>query len=193
MPRTAVCLVFAAMPGIDELVYHLRPAHGEPEGALVLLHGRGTSEYDLAPLLDELDPRGRLVGITPRGPLSLPPGGAHWYVVRQIGYPDPDTFFPVLEKLSSWFDALPELTGVPVERTVLGGVSQGTVMSYAVGLGEGRPRPAGLARGRRAGTCHTTGGRRPAGAHPRYLGALRGRGEAAPRGDLSHRGNKFVM
>ena len=144
MPRTAVCLVFAAMPGIDELVYHLRPADGEPEGALVLLHGRGTSEYDLAPLLDELDPRGRLVGITPRGPLSLPPGGAHWYVVRQIGYPDPDTFFPVLEKLSSWFDALPELTGVPVERTVLGGFSQGTAMSYAVGLGEGRPRPAGL-------------------------------------------------
>ncbi len=58
----------------------------------MLLHGRGTSELDLLPLLDELDPERRLVGVTPRGPLSLPPGGAHWYAVRQIGYPDPATF-----------------------------------------------------------------------------------------------------
>jgi phospholipase/carboxylesterase len=33
---------------------------------------------------------------------------------------------------------------VPVERTVLGGFSQGAVMAYALGLGEGRPRPAAL-------------------------------------------------
>ena len=35
---------------------------------------------------------GGSVGITPRGPLSLPPGGAHWYAVGEIGYPDPATF-----------------------------------------------------------------------------------------------------
>ena len=34
-----------------------RPAAGEPEGALVLFHGRGTDENDLFPLLDALDPR----------------------------------------------------------------------------------------------------------------------------------------
>jgi phospholipase/carboxylesterase len=33
---------------------------------------------------------------------------------------------------------------VPWERTVLGGFSQGTVMSYAAGLGAGRPAPAGI-------------------------------------------------
>ena len=38
------------MPGIDDLVHELRPADGAPEGALVLLHGRGTSERDLVPL-----------------------------------------------------------------------------------------------------------------------------------------------
>ena len=38
---------------------------------------------------------------------------------------------------------LPEL-GVPPERTVLGGFSQGAVMSYAVGLAKGRPRPAAI-------------------------------------------------
>jgi phospholipase/carboxylesterase len=30
------------------------------------------------------------------------------------------------------------------ERTVLGGFSQGAVMSHALGLGTGRPRPAGI-------------------------------------------------
>jgi phospholipase/carboxylesterase len=133
------------VPGIDDLVHELRPAAGEqPEGALVLLHGRATSEHDLVPLLDELDPERRLVGVTPRGPLSLPPGGAHWYAVKRVGFPGPDTFFPTYERLSGWFDALPDALGVPLERTVLGGFSQGAVMAYALGLGEGRPRPAAL-------------------------------------------------
>jgi phospholipase/carboxylesterase len=127
-----------------ELVQRLRPAAGEAEGALVLLHGRGADELDLQPLLEALDPSRRLVGVTPRGPLSLPPGGAHWYAVRRVGYPDPDTFWPSLERLSGWLDALPEETGVPLERTIIGGFSQGAVMSYALALGEGRPAPAGL-------------------------------------------------
>ena len=64
------------------MIAHLkRPAVGEPEGLLVLLHGRGADERDLFPLLDLLDPERRLLGVTPRGPLSLPPGGAHWYAV----------------------------------------------------------------------------------------------------------------
>jgi phospholipase/carboxylesterase len=132
------------MGGLDDLVHHVRPAAGEPEGALVLLHGRGTSEEDIAPLFDELDPDRRLAGVAPRGPLELPPGGRHWYSVRKVGFPEPDTFLPTFERLTGWFDALPEAIGVPVERTVLGGFSQGAVMAYALGLGEGRPRPAGL-------------------------------------------------
>ena len=128
----------------NELVYRIRPAAGEPDGALVLLHGRGADEQDLGPLLEALDREQRLVGVTPRGPLSLPPGGAHWYVVRSIGFPDSGTFHETFGKLSSWFDALPEQIGVPVERTVLGGFSQGAVMSYALGLGSGRPSPAGI-------------------------------------------------
>jgi phospholipase/carboxylesterase len=129
---------------IDDLVHLVREPTGDPEGALVLLHGRGTSEHDLYPFLDELDPDRRLVGVTPRGPLQLPPGGYHWYVVRRVGYPDPATFGPALEKLSGWFDSLPEAVGVPLDKTVLGGFSQGAVMSYALGLGKGRPRPAGI-------------------------------------------------
>ena len=71
-----------------------RAPAAEPEGALVLLHGRGADEHDLFPLLDALDPERRLLGVTPRGPLSLPPGGAHWYRLGGIPTPDPDTFWP---------------------------------------------------------------------------------------------------
>jgi phospholipase/carboxylesterase len=129
---------------IDSLEYRLRPAAGEPEGALVLMHGRGADENDLFPLLDLLDRDRRLLGVTPRGPLSLPPGGAHWYVVRRVGFPDEDTFHPTYARLSGWLDALLADHGIAADRTLLGGFSQGTVMSYALGLGKGRPRPAGI-------------------------------------------------
>jgi phospholipase/carboxylesterase len=129
---------------VDQLDHRLRPAAGEPEGALVLLHGRGTDEHDLFPLLDVFDPERRLVGVTPGGPLSLPPGGRHWYAIRQLGYPPPDTFLPTYERLCRWLDALPDAIGVPISRTILGGFSQGAVMSYAAGLGAGRPTPAGI-------------------------------------------------
>ena len=121
-----------------------REPAGEPEGALVLMHGRGADERDLFPLLDVLDPERRLLGATARGPLSLPPGGAHWYAVRQVGYPDPETFHSTYPQLAGWLDDTLAEHGIPPERTILGGFSQGSVMAYALGLGAGRPRPAGI-------------------------------------------------
>ncbi len=126
------------------LTHRERAAAGAPEGALVLLHGRGADENDLYPLLDMLDPERRLLGVTARGPLSLPPGGAHWYAVKQVGYPDPETFWPAWDLLTRWLDDLLAERGITPERTVLGGFSQGTVMSYALGLAAGRPRPAAI-------------------------------------------------
>jgi phospholipase/carboxylesterase len=117
-----------------------RPAAGEPDGTLVLFHGRGADERDLFPLLDHLDPERRLRGIAARGPLSLPPGGAHWYALGGLGTPDPATFSPTFDAVSAWLDALDS----PPEKLVLGGFSQGAVMSYALGLAEGRPRPRAI-------------------------------------------------
>jgi phospholipase/carboxylesterase len=126
------------------LVARTRPAAGEPEGALVLFHGRGADEQDLFPLLDAFDPERRLVGATPRGPLALPPGGAHWYALGGIGTPEARTFHASYAAASEWLDAFVAEQGVGFDKVVLGGFSQGGVMSYALGLGEGRPRPAGL-------------------------------------------------
>jgi phospholipase/carboxylesterase len=127
-----------------DLTHRVRPAAGEPEGALVLFHGRGTDEHDLEPLLDVLDPARRLAGVTPRGPYSFPPGGAHWYAVRRVGFPDPDTFHSTFAAVAGLLDAITETLGLPLARTILGGFSQGAVMSYALGLGAGRPAPAGI-------------------------------------------------
>ena len=83
-------------------------------------------------------------GVTPGGPLTLPPGGAHWYVIRQVGFPDPETFRATYRLAADWLDGLLADHGIPIERTILGGFSQGSVMTYALGAGADRPRPAGL-------------------------------------------------
>ena len=115
-----------------------RPAEGEPQGSLVLLHGRGADEEDLHPLLDLLDPERKLHGLTPRGPLTLPPGGFHWYRLAGIPTPDPITFWPS-------FTALAELIDDQPKPLVLGGFSQGAVMSYALSLARSpAKRPAAL-------------------------------------------------
>ena len=127
------------------LVHLLREAEGDPAGALVLNHGRGTDERDLFGLLDELDPGRRLLGITTGAPLTnVPPGGRHWYLVPRVGYPDHDTFHSSYALLTGFLDELLGERGIGWDRTVIGGFSMGAVMSYSVALGPGRPVPAGL-------------------------------------------------
>jgi phospholipase/carboxylesterase len=130
---------------MEVLVQVERPAAGEPEGLLVLHHGRGTDERDLLGLADALDPEARLRVVSPRGPLALPGSpGYHWYLVPRVGYPDHDSFHAARAALAELHDRLWEETGVGPERTVLGGFSMGSVMSYAMALGADRPAVAGV-------------------------------------------------
>ncbi len=122
----------------------IRPADGDPAGALVLFHGRGADENDLFPLLDLLDPERRLSGATPRGPLTLPPGGRHWYALGGIPTPEPTTFHTSYTAATEWLEAFLAEHGLSAERLVLGGFSQGAVMSYSLALGRNRPRPAAI-------------------------------------------------
>jgi phospholipase/carboxylesterase len=122
-----------------------RPADGPAGGLLILHHGRGTDERDLLGLADVLDPDRNLHVVSPRGPLELPGWpGYHWYVVPRVGYPDPETFWASYRALAGLHDELWERTGLGSEQTILGGFSMGSVMSYALGLGPGRPAPAGI-------------------------------------------------
>jgi phospholipase/carboxylesterase len=128
-----------------ELPFAERPAAGVAEGLLILHHGRGADENDLIGLADTLDPSRRLHIVTPGGPLTLPGWpGRHWYVVPRVGYPDPDTFRAAYAALASLHDDTWARTGLTPERTVFGGFSMGTVMSYGLGFGADRPAPAGI-------------------------------------------------
>jgi phospholipase/carboxylesterase len=126
-------------------VYRERPADGAASGLLVLHHGRGADEHDLLPLADALDPARRLHVVTPRAPLQVAgwPGN-HWYLVPRVGFPDRESFHAAYALLSDLHDELWQRTGIAPERTVLGGFSMGSVMSYALALGADRPAPAGI-------------------------------------------------
>lgn len=124
------------------LAFSERPAAGAASGLLVLHHGRGTDDHDVLPLADALDPAKRLHVVTPRAPLQLPGSpGRHWYLVSRVGYPDPASFRSAFAQLAALHDELWQRTGIGPERTVLGGFSMGTAMSYALGLDGLRPAP----------------------------------------------------
>src|ERR687896_365637 len=112
------------MVGVGVLEHRVRPSEGEPEGAL----------------LYALDPERRLIGVTARGPLSLPPGGWHWYVLGGIGYPERQSFTDTFAVLSGWLDAWMESRSLGPEQLIIGGFSQGAVMSHALAFANGRPR-----------------------------------------------------
>jgi phospholipase/carboxylesterase len=132
---------------VAALTHLERPAAGTAAGLLVLHHGRGSDERDLIGLADVLDPGRRLHVVSPRAPLQLGGpgrGGFHWYVVPRVGYPDPATFAGAYRDLAAFHDELWQRTGIAPERTVFGGFSMGSVMSYSLGLGADRPAPAGI-------------------------------------------------
>lgn len=130
---------------MSALVFEERPADGVAEGLLVLHHGRGADEHDLLDMADVLDPQRRLHVVTPGGPLTVPGWpGRHWYVVPRVGHPDRDTFDAAYARLAAFHDELWARTGIEPSRTVLGGFSMGSVMSYALGLGPARPAVAGI-------------------------------------------------
>jgi phospholipase/carboxylesterase len=130
---------------VSPLTFRERPASGDPLGLLVLHHGRGADEHDLLSLGDALDPAHRLHLAAPRAPLTLPGwSGYHWYTVPRVGYPDPDTFDVAYRELAGFHDELWRRTEIAPASTVLGGFSLGAVMSHALGLGPGRPTPAGV-------------------------------------------------
>lgn len=130
---------------VPKLLTAERAAAGEPEGLLVLHHGRGTDERDLLGLADALDPERRLRVVAPRGPLRIEGwAGYHWYVVPRVGHPDPETFFAARDALAALHDRLWEETGVGPGKTVLAGFSMGAVMSHALGWSGDRPAVAGV-------------------------------------------------
>jgi len=109
------------------------PASGKsPAGMVVALHGYGANSQDLAevaPLLDLPD----YSFLFADAPLPYPHGGEGrmWYNLER---PSPPELASSRELLENWLRSLPAQTGIPLEKTILCGFSQGGAMTLDVGL-----------------------------------------------------------
>lgn len=116
-----------------QIAFPTQPADGNP--LLVLLHGRGADETDMAALA-RFFPDVTLVA--PRAPfLAAPWGygpGYAWY--RYLGgvRPDPDHYQKSLDELHTLLLALPAQLPAPPGPLFLGGFSQGGAVSLGYAL-----------------------------------------------------------
>lgn len=91
--------------------------------AVVLLHGYGSSEHDLAPLAPMLGLDAPWASL--RAPLELPGGGSAWFPVTTPGDPDAAPVVDATERIWEWVD---DTLGAGA-RIVPVGFSQGGLMA----------------------------------------------------------------
>lgn len=125
------------MKAIETTLYHTvfgpRLAGPGPHPTIVLLHGMGADEEDLAGLHTALD--GRFLFLSVRAPFPFPVGGGFtWYDFDGTGTPHPETFRSSYDRLVGFLQDIRR--GYPVDpgRLILFGFSMGTVMAHAVAL-----------------------------------------------------------
>ncbi len=110
------------------------PSNGEkPKYLLVMLHGWGANYQDLAPLAQMLNLPG-FACLFPNAPFAHPqvPGGRAWYDLENM--PNCQQLTQSRESLINWLSSLETATGVPMQRTIMAGFSQGGAMTLDVGL-----------------------------------------------------------
>ena len=112
---------------------------------LLLVHGYGADERDLAGLLPYLDADGEYVVVLPRGPIDVPgtPGYA-WYTWGPDGAPDLERFADSLAALDAVLEAACADHGVDRADAIVGGFSQGAGLALALAVHAARPRPRGV-------------------------------------------------
>ena len=100
---------------------------------LILLHGYGANEDDLAGLAPHLDPR--LLLVCPRAPLTLQPGSYVWF---NLGFDADGISFDAAEvqraliQVTEFVAAAASYYQADPARLVLGGFSQGAIVSAAL-------------------------------------------------------------
>ena len=103
----------------------------------MLLHGYGSSMSDLAALCPYIDPTG-YVYICPNAPVPMQVGpGLTGYAWADPPGGSTESLQPALGNLSELIEEVRDRYQVEQDRMVLGGFSQGGVMTYLAGL----PRP----------------------------------------------------
>lgn len=110
---------------------------------LVLLHGWGANAQNVAGLIEAINMIAiPFKGLLPDAPFDHPmaPGGKQWYgFPANYDFRRPHNFEAQADLqesrrlLTEWMRSLPEQTGIPLEKTIMGGFSQGGAMTLDVG------------------------------------------------------------
>lgn len=128
-----------SLEAIDLPPRHATSSDDSAVAQLVLIHGWGANYRDLVPVAEALG-RPSVHYWFPNAPFPHPhvPGGGSWFDLE--GFDGVDDSAHLLEQ---WLLGLESQSGIPLEKTVLAGFSQGGAMSLRVGLGI-MPRLAGI-------------------------------------------------
>lgn len=114
-----------------------QPQPANPKALVVLLHGVGGSETNLAGLATGIDPQTLVV--MPRGPITLGPGQYGWFRVNFTGA-GPVIVETEAEQsrrtLLRFVAHLQQAYGIAPQKTVIAGFSQGGILSASVALSE---------------------------------------------------------
>jgi len=131
---------------VNELVVNTVGTTGVGERLLVLVHGYGADEYDLAGLVPHIDPDGRFFTICPRGPVSVMGAGAGWYERNDDRTIDPAMFLGSVHAIDATIDRACADRDLDRSEAVIIGFSQGGAMTMASTLRSGAAtRPAAMA------------------------------------------------
>lgn len=112
---------------------------GNPKGSIVMLHGWGANAQDVAFLCALVD-LPDVQFLLPDAPFPHPYStvGKMWYDLSNANFQTDFTQQSDLQTsrkaLTDWLNSLEQETGIPLDRTILGGFSQGGAMTLDVGL-----------------------------------------------------------
>lgn len=108
------------------------PSQGQPTYLLVMLHGWGANYQDFVPFAKMLNFPG-FGYLFPNAPFEhfQVPGGRAWYGLETKEFTGLEASRKIL---LDWLNSLEESTGVPLNRTIMAGFSQGGAMTLDVGL-----------------------------------------------------------
>ena len=117
---------------------------GTGERLMVLLHGWGANAEDVAGIINAINMVSTPIrALLPNAPFAHPmvPGGRAWYNFpanydfrRRNDFETQADLQESRQRLLNWMRALPEKTGIPLEKTIMGGFSQGGAMTLDIGL-----------------------------------------------------------
>ncbi len=114
-----------------ELLKPTNIEEGKKYPVVFMLHGMGSNERDLPPLLDGFEEEMFIFSL--RAPINQPPGYA-WFTFQTIGSPDRETVNNALHSLENFITYAEEKYPIDSEKIFLLGFSQGSIvsMSYAI-------------------------------------------------------------